>query len=154
LGDLAIFSIQSCQQNLYRQSNPCFQNLDTKERPKWQWYLIIWLPVINLLWPSIDKINAKWYTDCYCQKYPPSHSFLPLWILTLFLGYWLTVQCLECCSHCRISRITDKHRDRIPGLGWPDCQNNHDKLSHQLRLQVKNVRKKFTLAGPDGKSLV
>lgn len=74
-----------------------------------------WFTVINLLRASINKTNTEWYAGFCCWKHPVL-SFLPFWILTLFLGYWLTVQCLECCSCCRVSRIIDKPQGSHPWM--------------------------------------
>lgn len=74
----------------------------------------MWVLVINLLRSPTNKISAEWYTLLLSKA--STLSFLPLWLLPLFLGYRLTVQCLECCSRCRVSTIIDKPQGSDPRI--------------------------------------
>lgn len=64
----------------------------------------------------INKINAEMIHTPLLSKASPSLSLPAHWLLTLFLGYWMTVQCLECSSRCRVSRIIDKPQGPDPWI--------------------------------------
>lgn len=72
--------------------------------------------VINLLRMPINKINAEMIHTSLLSKSSPSLAIPTHWLLTLFLGYWMTVQCLECSSRCRVSRIIDKPQGPDPWI--------------------------------------
>lgn len=72
--------------------------------------------VINLLRMPINKINAEMIHTSLLSKASPSLTIPTHWLLTLFLGYWMTVQCLECSSRCRVSRIIDKPQGPDPWI--------------------------------------
>lgn len=72
--------------------------------------------IINLLWMPINKINVEMIHTSLLSKASPSLTIPTYWLLTLFLGYWMTVQCLECSSRCRVSRIIDKPQGPDPWI--------------------------------------